>query len=91
MCRVVNKYKEEYDIYIGRGSLWGNPYVIGPDGPRPEVIEMYKMYIWKKIRSGEVTIQNLLALDGKRLGCFCSPKQCHGDVLVAACNWAKKQ
>ena len=23
--RVVNKYKESYDVYIGRGSKWGNP------------------------------------------------------------------
>lgn len=39
MCTVVNKYKEEYDIYIGRGSRWGNPFVIGKDGTREEVIE----------------------------------------------------
>jgi hypothetical protein len=34
MCEVVNKYKEPFDIYIGRGSIWGNPYVIGKDGTR---------------------------------------------------------
>jgi hypothetical protein len=31
----------------------------------------------------------LLELDGKRLGCFCKPKLCHGDIIVAAVNWAK--
>ena len=24
--RVINLYKEPYDVYIGRGSKWGNPY-----------------------------------------------------------------
>ena len=26
--RVVNKYKEPFDVYIGRGSIWGNPYTV---------------------------------------------------------------
>ena len=34
MTKVVNKYHENYDVYIGRGSKWGNPFVIGKDGDR---------------------------------------------------------
>jgi Domain of unknown function (DUF4326) len=26
--RIVNKYKERFDVYIGRGSKWGNEFVI---------------------------------------------------------------
>jgi len=42
VTRVVNKYHEDYDVYIGRGSKWGNPYVIGKDGNREEVIKQYE-------------------------------------------------
>lgn len=90
-CTVVNKYKEEYDVYIGRGSRWGNPYAIGEHGTRDEVIETYRHFLWKQIRSGDVTIEDLLELDGKRLGCFCKPQACHGDVIAKAVEWAKTQ
>ena len=45
--KVVNKYKESYDVYIGRGSIWGNPFIIGKDGDRDEVIKKYEDYIKK--------------------------------------------
>jgi hypothetical protein len=40
MCRVLNKRTDTHDgaVYIGRGSKWGNPFVIGRDGTRAEVI-----------------------------------------------------
>lgn len=99
MCKVVNKYKEPYDVYIGRGSKWGNPYSHIPSGTkadfvvatREESIECYRDYLWKCIKNGDVTIQELVELDGKTLGCFCKPKSCHGDVIVKAVEWAKTQ
>ena len=45
MTKVVNKYKHVYDVYIGRGSKWGNPFVIGKDGTREEVINKYEEYL----------------------------------------------
>ena len=46
MARVkhIREVKESNDVYIGRGSKWGNPYVIGKDGNRDEVIEKYRLY-----------------------------------------------
>lgn len=88
-CTVVNKYKEEFDVYIGRGSEWGNPFVIGKDGTREEVIAKYKLYLWQQIRSGVVSKEKLISLDNKRLGCFCKPQACHGDVIASAVEWAK--
>ena len=76
--RVVNKYQQEYDIYIGRGSKWGNPFVLGKDGNREEVIDKYEEWI----RQQPDLMSSLNELKGKRLGCFCRPKKCHGDVLV---------
>ena len=76
--RIVHCKKESYDIYIGRPSKWGNPFQIGKDGTREEVIE--------KFRHWTLTQPNLLKdlheIKGKTLGCWCKPKSCHGDVLV---------
>lgn len=76
MTKVVNIRNAPYDIYIGRPSTWGNPYVIGFDGTRSEVIEKYRTYIQPRV--AEIREQ----LCGKVLGCWCKPLDCHGDVLV---------
>ena len=68
---------EDY-TYIGRPGKWGNPYVIGQHGSREECIAKYEKYIMKQ----RDLIKSLPELAGKRLGCFCHPKPCHGDVLV---------
>jgi len=90
MATVVNKYQEPYDVYIGRGSKWGNPFVIGKDGNRDDVIKKYSHYLKRQIAQGEVTKQDLLSLRNKRLGCFCKPKPCHGDIIKKAVEWADK-
>ncbi|MDP2363355.1 MAG: DUF4326 domain-containing protein [Ignavibacteria bacterium] len=72
------KNKEPYDIYIGRPSKWGNPFEIGKDGKREDVIEKYRNWILKQPRLLNV----LYELEGKTLGCWCKPKTCHGDILV---------
>ena len=67
-----------YDIYIGRPSMWGNPYQIGIDGTREEVIEKFEAFYlmdgWMQAHIGE--------LKDKTLGCWCKPLACHGDILV---------
>lgn len=78
-ARVVHCKKEKHDYYIGRPSLWGNPYKEGVDGTREEVIARYEEYA----RNNE-TIQDTLIdiYNAEALGCWCAPKPCHGDVLV---------
>ncbi len=90
MCFVVNKYKSSYDVYIGRGSVWGNPFSINEaiGDTREVVIEKYRTHLFQQLVKGEIKIEQLLALQGKALGCFCKPKACHGDVLVRAVEWA---
>jgi hypothetical protein len=82
MTRVVHCKKEPYDVYIGRPSKWGNPFKIGKDGTREEVIEKYREYILSKPE----LLKDLSELKGKILGCWCKPKACHGDVLVELLN-----
>ena len=76
--RVVHCKREPYDVYIGRGSKWGNPFVIGRDGTREEVIQRYEH--WLATVTG--LMKQLPELHGKTLGCWCAPKPCHGDVLA---------
>jgi hypothetical protein len=75
---VVNLRKEPYDTYVGRGSPWGNPFRIGRDGTRDEVIEQYREWL---LYNPEL-MARLPELKGKRLGCYCKPLRCHGDVLA---------
>lgn len=75
-----SKTEEEY-VYIGRGSLFGNPFIIGIDGNRNEVIEKYKDYFYDRIKSDSAFKESVLKLKNKRLGCYCKPKACHGDII----------
>jgi hypothetical protein len=79
MTKVVNikKYSGDY-VYIGRGSKWGNPYKLGKDGTRDEVIIKYEEYI----RGKTELLLDLPRLESQVLGCYCKPKACHGDILV---------
>jgi hypothetical protein len=81
-CKVVHCKKDKYDIYIGRPSKWGNPFVIGKDGDREGVIEKYRQYILNNSK----LLACIPELKGKILGCWCKPKKCHGDILAELAN-----
>lgn len=76
--RVVHCKREPYDVYIGRGSKWGNPFIIGVDGVRTEVIAKYRNWALRR----PMLLEALPELEGKTLGCWCAPRPCHGDVLL---------
>lgn len=76
--RVVHCKRERYDVYIGRPGPWGNPYVLGRDGDRAQVIAAYERYLLSR----QDLMARLSELRGRVLGCWCSPEPCHGDVLA---------
>ena len=76
--KVVHCEKDEYDVYIGRPSKWGNPFEIDKDGTREEVIQKYKLWIKEQPH----LLNSLDELKGKRIACWCVPLACHGDVLA---------
>lgn len=78
MSLVVHCKRSPYDIYIGRPSIWGNPFEIGRDGTRAQVIEKYRDWLLRQPH----LVAKLPELRGKTLGCWCAPKDCHGRVLV---------
>lgn len=80
--KVVHCKKEEYDVYIGRPSKWGNPFTIGIDGTREEVIAKYIDWLYEQ----PDLLNSLHELKGKTLGCWCHPLTCHGDILAELAN-----
>ncbi len=87
MPKVVHCKRDKYDVYIGRPSKWGNPFVIGKDGTREQVIQKYEQWL----RTQPALLAALPELKGKVLGCWCSPKPCHGDVLLRLANQSGSQ
>ncbi len=92
MTTVVNKRSAEYmavedKVYIGRGSIWGNRYVIGKDGDRNEVIGMYKEWFLDKIENDAEFRKETWKLKGKALVCYCAPLLCHGNIIAEWLDW----
>jgi hypothetical protein len=81
-------------VYVGRamhrggwhlaGSPLANPFRLGRDGSRAEVVERYRDYLLSR--------PDLLALlpelRGRRLGCWCAPEPCHANVIAALADAA---
>jgi hypothetical protein len=88
--------KKDENVYIGRkqiifidgirfplyDSIWANPYKITENQSREQVLKLYLEYIEKKLESDNNLVEELLKLKGKKLGCWCKPECCHGDILV---------
>jgi hypothetical protein len=85
MPRVLNKKLSGLPagaVYIGRPGKWGNPFVIGRDGTRGEVVTKYRAYLL----ANRALMAALPELTGKDLVCWCAPDACHGDVLLELAN-----
>lgn len=94
LCTVVNLRKDDYDTYIGRGSVWGNPFSHLPNssatyrvGSRQESVDRYREYIMKS----PYLLETLHVLKGKTLGCYCKPLACHGDIIAELVNNLKDE
>jgi hypothetical protein len=94
--KVVNKRKSRYDVYIGRGSIFGNPYS-HKSGTlakfivknREEAILKYKEYFYNRLETDDDFLLKVGALKGKILGCYCRPTNgfrgkllCHGQIIA---------
>lgn len=86
MPRVLNKYRHGIPpdaVFIGRPGKWGNPFIIGRDGNRAQVVAKYSAWL---AGQPELLLQARRELHGRDLVCFCAPLQCHGDVLLEIAN-----
>lgn len=99
---VVNKELEPFDVYIGRGSAFGNPFSVhNGEYTLEDSLRLYEHYIFDKIMTEPVFKKKMKTLEGKKLGCFCKKSKtgtpeyehdttpCHGDILVKLLNKIK--
>jgi len=95
---VVNVRRERYDVKITRrpdgtipdppqSGCFGNPFTVGAHG-REECIRLFEEYFLDRLADDPVFAEAVLSLKGKRLGCVCKPKTCHGDIIV---KWLDEQ
>lgn len=70
-------------VYVGRPSVWGNPYRIA--GAMSRGLAVYK-YLQLVKRDPEMVARAKERLRGKDLVCWCAPKPCHADVLLEVAN-----
>ena len=87
MCKVLNarqvgKRPAADRVYVGRPSKWGNPFIIGGDGTRDEVIAKYRAWVVQQ----QPLMAALHELRGKNLVCWCAPERCHAEVLIELAN-----
>lgn len=92
LTTVVNiKQTQEYDAYIGRAGhgqdgYFGNPFRLGKDETRGATLERYKEYFYNRIANDPAFKARIQFLKGRRLGCFCKPHACHGDIIAEYLN-----
>lgn len=75
----------ECDVYIGRAGQGQDGYFGNPCTGRSheEKIVAFGRYFHARVTTDAEYRRRVLELKGKRLGCFCAPRSCHGDVIAA--------
>lgn len=88
--KAVNIYKHDFDMYIGRANAlhkdapFGNPFKLAnsTDEERTRELDKFKRYFLARIEADADFRRQVMALKGKRLGCYCKPLACHGDIIA---------
>lgn len=77
-------------IYIGRrvayvkgtfNSQWANPFTL-KEYERGEALGLYENHLRERLEDLPSTKLEILRMEGKQLGCWCHPEECHGDIIV---------
>jgi hypothetical protein len=78
--KVAHVRDRTFTVFIGRPSVFGNPFIVGVHGTRKQCIKQFEQYVWKSQR----VLDAIRALKRNAiLGCYCTPKPCHGTVIIA--------
>ena len=78
-------------VYIGRPSMFGNPYAMRSESERDEVIAKHRVWLNEMRKAGTRQWSAVAALAARvkageklALECYCAPRKCHGDTIAAA-------
>lgn len=77
MRRLYNRHHKDAPanaVYIGRGTPWGNPFIVGRHGVRGECVDKFELEVLPTLDISELV--------GKSLVCSCYPNRCHGDSIL---------
>lgn len=84
----------EKNLYVGRPSLLGNPFKLGVDGDRQEVLAKYRAWLWSEVQANSEVAQAIRALpEDAVLGCWCvscsnlGEEVCHAQVIAKCWRW----
>lgn len=95
---VASKRDGATGEYIGRPSILGNPFTIGKDGTRDEVVAKYRRWLNDELQvdvSGVPTelkrLKKLADAGDLTLVCWCAPAACHGDVIKSCIEWMQSR
>jgi hypothetical protein len=77
--RTCKDWGKPGDVRIDRKTKWGNPYTMQTESDRDRVCNLYEVWLDKQLRQQKLNLKELK--NAQRLGCWCSPKRCHGDYL----------
>lgn len=101
LTSVVNVKIDEYDIYVGRKNktynlkqyIYANPFKLERERDRDHIYNLYERWLKFQYRWQEKCDMDwqLDFLKGKRLGCWCSPKKCHADLLAKLADMTYEQ
>ena len=92
LTTVVNiSSRLPYDVYIGRAGkghdgYFGNPFRLNDESERVEILRKYEVWFYDRLASDPEFKRRIHELKGKKLGCFCRPKICHGDIIADYLN-----
>lgn len=84
-------------VYVGRGTVWENPFIPGVDGTPEECLEKHKEFMMPYTHQSQNGLEEFIIssaflesveyLRGKNLACWCKPEEpCHGDFLLEVAN-----
>ena len=82
VIHIRNKKGTSDEVYIGRGSIYGNPYRLVAGAARGSTLVKFRAYAEQRLKDDPEYREAVRALKGKTLVCFCKPLPCHGDILV---------
>lgn len=87
MPKVVHcRRSAERFVYVGRPSIFGNPFPLNRESERDACIEQFTMYFEHRLDTDPDFRAQVLALRGHDLGCWCAPRRCHADVILHYAN-----
>jgi hypothetical protein len=85
----MHKHRSLFTVPIDRTTIFGNPFKIGIDGCRQDVIGKHRVYFINRLAKDERFRKAVEALRNKQLGCWCKPLLCHGDIIKDYLNGKK--